>query len=138
MRRKQFFDARQKEGQSVIEFREEHLSLIEEADGINIGVNDLICMMLQIGISDPALQRELGTVRNPTFEAFNEKIEGYEQARRTTARSAFGNAASRASSFSTRRNPNQGNRPADRPNVPRSRGKRDQRIAFERQMFPLR
>ena len=49
LRRKQFFDARQREGQTIIEFREELLSLIEEADGDNIGVNDLICMMLQIG-----------------------------------------------------------------------------------------
>ena len=37
LRRKQFFDALQKEGQSIIEFR----------DGANIGANDLICMMLQ-------------------------------------------------------------------------------------------
>ena len=61
LRRKQFFDARQREGQTIIEFREELLSLIEEADGDNIGVNDLICMMLQIGASDPALRCELGT-----------------------------------------------------------------------------
>ena len=47
-RQETFFDARQKEGQSVIEFREELLSLMNEADGANIGVNDLICMMLQI------------------------------------------------------------------------------------------
>ena len=39
LRRKQFFNARQKEGQTIIEFREELLSLIEEADGDNIGVN---------------------------------------------------------------------------------------------------
>ena len=36
LRRKQFFDARQKEGQSVLEIRKELLSLIDEADGINI------------------------------------------------------------------------------------------------------
>ena len=48
VRRKHFFDARQKEGQSAIEFR-------EEADGVNITCNDLICMMLQIGLSDPSL-----------------------------------------------------------------------------------
>ena len=46
LRRKQFFDARQREGQTIIEFREELLSLIEEADGDNIGVNNCICMML--------------------------------------------------------------------------------------------
>ena len=64
LRRKQFFDARQREGQTIIEFREELLSLIEEADGDNIRVNDLIWMMLQIGASNPALQRELGSLRN--------------------------------------------------------------------------
>ena len=35
-----------------IKILEELLSLIDEADGINISVNDLICMMLQIGLSD--------------------------------------------------------------------------------------
>ena len=38
--------------QSPLEFREEILSLIDEAGGTNITVNDLICMMLQIGLSD--------------------------------------------------------------------------------------
>ena len=57
VRRKQFFEARQKEGQSPQEFREELLSLVDEADGINISVNDLLCMMLQIGLSDQGLQR---------------------------------------------------------------------------------
>ena len=93
LRRKQFFDARQRKGQTIIEFREELLSLIEEADGANIGVNDLICMMLQIGASDPALRRELGAIRNPTLNIFNEKIEGFEQARKTELSSAHGLAA---------------------------------------------
>ena len=47
-RRKQFFDARQKEGQTSIEFRDEFLSLMDEADGANIGVNDLICMISRL------------------------------------------------------------------------------------------
>ena len=84
LRRKRFFDERQKEGQSIIEFRDELLSLIDEANGANIGVNDLVCMMLQIGASDTALQRELGAIKNPTLPAFNMKIEGFEQARKTT------------------------------------------------------
>ena len=90
LRRKQFFDARQKEGQTIIKFREELLSLIEEADGDNIGVNDLICIMLQIGASDPSLRRELGSIKNPTLLNFNDKIEGYEQARKTESSTAFG------------------------------------------------
>ena len=59
------------------------LSLIEEADGDNIEVSDLICMMLQIGASDPALRRELGAIKKPTLLAFNDKIGGFEQARKT-------------------------------------------------------
>ena len=98
LRRKQFFDARQKEGQSIIEFRDELLSLINEADGANIGVNDPIYMMLQIGALDPDLQRKLGAIKNPTLPAFNMKIEGFEQARKTTASTAHGNAASKSSS----------------------------------------
>ena len=97
---KQFFDARQREGQTVIEFREELLSLIEEADGDNIEVNDLICIILQIGVSDPALQHELGSIKNPTLPSFNDKIEGYEQARKTVSSPVFGLAAKSA----TRRN----------------------------------
>ena len=63
---------------TIIEFREELLSLIEEADGDNIGVNDLICMMLQIGASDPSLRRELGSIKNPTFSlVLKAKGEGY-------------------------------------------------------------
>ena len=80
-RRKHFFNARQKEGQSALEFREELLSLLDEADGANITCNDLICMMLQIGVSDSNLQRELGSIRHPTLDAFTEKIEGFEQAK---------------------------------------------------------
>ena len=89
LRRKQFFNTRQREGQTVIEFREELLSLIEEADGDNVGVNDLISMMLQISISDSPLQRELRAIRNPTLPAFSNKLEGYELARKTVAHSAF-------------------------------------------------
>ena len=83
VRRKLFFDARQKEGQSATEFREE----LEEADGANITCNDLICMMLQIGLSDSNLQRELGSIRNPTLDAL--KIEGFEQAKCTMSSSCL-------------------------------------------------
>ena len=53
----------------------------------------MICMMLQIGASDPALRRELGAIRNPTLANFNDKIEGFEQARKTELSSAYGLAA---------------------------------------------
>ena len=123
--RKQFFDARQREGQSAIEFREELLSLLEEADGVNIGCDNVICMMLQIGLSDSSLQRELGAVRNPTLAAFSEKIEGFEQARRTLSSSDYGNAVSCTSNPSNRRNSGQSGRPANRNPPACGKGERD-------------
>ena len=50
-------------------------------------------MLLQIGVSDPALQRELGSIKNPTLLAFSNKLEGYKQVRKTVAQSTFGLAA---------------------------------------------
>ena len=126
VRRTQFFDARQREGQSAIEFREELLSLIDEADGVNIAVNDLVCMMLQIELSNTSLLNDLGSVCNPTLAAFSEKIEGFEQAKRTIPSSAYGNAVSRNSSSSnhSRRNPGQNSRPAPWSNSPCGRRRR--------------
>ena len=94
-------------------------------------------MMLQIRLSDPSLQRKLGAVWNPTLAAFNEKIEGFEQARRTTSSTAFGNAISRnpSSTNSSCRNSGQGGRPASRSNPPRGRGERDRCLALRSKCF---
>ena len=135
VRRKQFFDARQREGKSAIEFREELLSLLEEADGVNIGCDDLICMMLQIGLSDSSLQRELGAVRNSTLASFSEKIEGFEQACCTLSFSAYGNAVSRTSNPSNRHNSGQSGRPANKNPPMRGKGERDQRLALRGKCF---
>ena len=110
---------------------EELLSLIDKADSVNIQVNDLICMMLQIGIFDQGLQQELGSIREPT-QAFNEKIEGYEQARKTTCNTAFGNAAMRGAA--PPRPSNQGNHPTC-PNIPCGRGERSRRVTLRGNFF---
>ena len=125
LRRKHFFDARQKEGQSAIQFREELLSLLEEADGLNITCNDLICMMLQIGLSDSSLRRELGAVRNPTLDAFSEKIQGFEQAIRTESVNTYGNAVSRSNTNSGRKNSNQSGHSANKNSANQGIGERD-------------
>ena len=135
VRRKLFFDARQKEGQSATEFREELLSLLEEADGANITCNDLICMMLQIGLSDSNLQRELGAIRNPTLDAFKEKIEGYEQAKRTMSGSAHGLAVSRRIANAGRRKGGAVNKPQSRNASSKNKGERDRRIALRGKCF---
>ena len=133
VRRKQFFDARQKEGQTSIEFREELLSLLKEADGVNIGCDDLICMMLQIGLSNGQLCRELGAICNPTMNSFSEKIEGFEQARRTEPDSAYGNAVSKPAP--NRRPSTQGGRSSARGNMSRNHGERDRRLALRGKCF---
>ena len=71
---------------------------MEEADGANIGCDDLICMMLQIGLSDGQLRRDLGGIREPTLKSFSEKIECFEQAKKTEPDLAFGNTISKAQS----------------------------------------
>ena len=106
------------------------MSLLEEADGVNIGGDDLICMMLQIGLSDSSLQRELGAVRNPTLASFSEKIEDFEQARRTLSSSAYENAVSCTSNPSNRRNFGQSGRPANKNPPARGKGERDRRLAL--------
>ena len=51
--------------------------------------------MLQIGLSDQGLQRELGSIREPMLQSFTEKIEGYEQGLKSTGSSVFVNAATK-------------------------------------------
>ena len=132
VRRKMFFDARQKEGQSALEFREELLSLLEEADGANIRCDDLVCMMLQIGLSDSQLRRELGGVRDPTLKAFSDKIECFEQAKKTEPDMAFGNAATKPPSG--KRQQSQGGR-INRGGTNRNKSERERRLSLRGKCF---
>ena len=131
-RRKQFFKAKEKEGQSPLDFREELLSHIDKADGINISVNDLVCMMLQIGLSDQGLQRELGSIRDPTLQLFTEKIEDYEEGLKTTGSSVFANIATRGSA--PRRPANQGIHNSS-SNPTHGRGEQSRRTALRGKCF---
>ena len=85
--------------------------------------------MLQIGLSDSNLRRELGAIRNPTLLGFSEKIEGYEQARKAE----YGNAAQRP--VSNRHQPAAGGRPTNRNRAPRNRGEKDRRLALRGKCF---
>ena len=91
-------------------------------------------MMLQIGASDTALQKKLGAIQNPTLPAFNRAIEGYEQARKTTAPSAHGNATSRINQRRPAPQPRQKNsRPAQ--SATRGKGEKDRRLALRGRCF---
>ena len=111
------------------------MSLLDEADGANITCNDLICMMLQIGISDSNLQRELGSIRNPTLDAFTEKIEGYEQAKLAMATNAHGLVASRPNSGGGRRSNVSSGKSAAKPQAGKNRSERERRIALRGKCF---
>ena len=96
-------------------------------NGININVNDLICMMLQIGLSDQGLQRELGSIREPSLQSFTEKIEEYEQGLKSTGTSVFANAATKGATPRRSAPQNTLNTPSD---PTRGRGERSRRIAL--------
>ena len=85
-------------------------------------------MMLQIGASDTTLQRELGAIKNPTLPAFNMKIEGFVKARKTTASTAHGNAASKPSSQRRNSEPAQPKNNCSSNN--QGRGERDRHLAL--------
>ena len=89
--------------------------------------------MLRIGASDTALQSELGATKNPTLPAFNMKIEGFEQARKTTASTAFGNAASK--SPSQRRPPASTQPKNNRSSNNRGKGEHDHHLALRGRCF---
>ena len=92
-------------------------------------------MMLQIGVSDNNLQRELGGIRNPTLDTFSEKIEGFEQAKRTMSGSAYGLAVSRNNTNVGRRNTNAANKSQNKSQPNRNRGEGDRCLALRGKCF---
>ena len=84
--------------------------------------------MLQIGLSDSQLRRDLGAIRDPTLRSFNEKLEGYEQARKTEPEAAYGNAAQRQNN-ANRRPPATGGKSSGRNNTSKKCGEKDRRLA---------
>ena len=88
--------------------------------------------MLQIGASDPALRRELGSIKNPTLLNFNDKIEGYEQARKTEQSTAYGLATKGSTQ---KRQGTQANRNTQRVNQNRGGAERSRRAALRGRCF---
>ena len=75
-------------------------------------------------------------MRNPTLALFSEKIEGFEQARRTlSSSSAYGNAVSRSGNPSARRNPGQPGRNNTKNTPTHGRGERDRCLALRGKCF---
>ena len=64
---------------------------------------------------------------------FSEKIESFEQARKTEPEAAYGNAAQRPAP--NRRQQAQGGRPSNRNNISRNRGEKDRRLALRGKCF---
>ena len=78
--------------------------------------------------SDPAFRRELDSIKKQTLIAFNDKIEGFEQAIKTESSSAHGLAAK---GTPTRRNQNPSNpKNMQRTGQPRGVSERSRRLAL--------
>ena len=102
---------------------------------VNITCNDLICMMLQIGLSDPNLQRELGAIHNPTLDSFSEKIEGFEQAQRTMSGNTYGHAVTRTNTNTGQKPSNPSNRSQNKSQPIKNKGERDRCLALRGKCF---
>ena len=74
-------------------------------------------------------------IRNPTLDAFTDKIEGSEQAKRTMATNAHGLAVSRGNANSGRRPNSAFNKNASKPQSNRNRVERDRRLALRGKCF---
>ena len=78
------------------------------------------------------MRRELGAIRNPTLANFNDKIEGFEQARKTELSSAYGLAAK--GTPPKRQNNSQGRNNA-KPNQNKGGSERSRRAALRGRCF---
>ena len=78
------------------------------------------------------LRRDLGGVREPTLKAFSDKIECFEQAKKTEPDMAFGNAATKPPPG--RRQPPQGGR-TNRGGNNRNKSERERRLSLRGKCF---
>ena len=76
-----------------------------------------------------------GAIRNATLHAFSDKIEGFEEAKRTMSGSAYGLAVSRTNTNVSRRNNSAANKPQNRNQSSKNRGERDRRLALQGKCF---
>ena len=75
MRRQAFFSASQKEGQSVLDFRDQLRSLGNDLESMS--VEGCYCLMYQLGVRDETLRRELGKIKTPTLAEFDTLLEAH-------------------------------------------------------------
>ena len=73
-------------------------------------------------------------IKNPTLPSFNEKIKGYEEARKTTSSTAFGNSAFKGNP-NCRPPPSGQQRSTERSGAPCGRGEQDRRLALRGHCF---
>ena len=75
MRRQAFFSASQKEGQSVLDFRDQLRSLGNDLESMS--VEGCYCLMYQLGVRDETLRRELGKIKTSTLAEFDTLLEAH-------------------------------------------------------------
>ena len=63
--------------QDDLEAKEQLIILMKEADIDQMDQEDITCMMLQNSFLNPALQANLGVVKYPTLNTFNDIIKSH-------------------------------------------------------------
>ena len=77
LRRQAFFCATQKEGQTVLDFRDSLRSLGNEGDLESLTLEGCYCLVYMLGVKDETLKRELCKVQPPTLAAFDNLLEAH-------------------------------------------------------------
>jgi hypothetical protein len=127
LKRRLFFEARQKEGEDERHFIESLMSLAEEADIAGMDLNSSLCLMYMSGLTDPKLRQRLGEVEEPTIERFNAIVDSYVHGKTTTVP----HAATRA----TKNSPPQSSSKKKSPRKVLSDSERSRRKQFKGRCF---
>lgn len=85
VKRKLFFAARQKDGQTEEDYCEELRSLADEADIANMTLEDSLCLMYITGLRDVELVKRLGEIEDPTIRQMDAIIRAHANSKATTA-----------------------------------------------------
>jgi hypothetical protein len=93
LKRRLFYEARQKDGEEERQFIEWLMSLAEEADIAGMTLNDAVCLMYTTGFSDPKLRQRLGEIDDPTLDRFNAVVDSFVHGRVTANNPATARAA---------------------------------------------
>ena len=105
LRRKNFFQMSQQQGQDERAFLEQIKSAAAEADIEGMNLEDALCLTLLSGLRDARLREKLSELEQPTLPAFGVLIDAYLHSKATSGSTA---AANRSKGRNQQQNKNKG------------------------------